>query len=81
MSWQQENRQDSADGKFSVEIQVDGKGHFRYVLSAWTGAAPEDEGALGDGIWTVEEISGLYGWRLPCRNDALRALRLRQTNE
>ncbi|MBY6122703.1 MULTISPECIES: hypothetical protein [Mameliella] len=77
MDWRQLEQQESADRRARVEMQTDAAGHYRYVLSGWIDAAPEDEGALGDGVWTVEEISGIYGWKTPCRNDAARALRLR----
>ncbi|WP_300443587.1 hypothetical protein [uncultured Mameliella sp.] len=77
MDWRQLEQQTSSDGRAKVEMQGDPAGHYRYVLSGWIDAAPEDEGALGDGVWSVEEISGLYGWKTPCRNDAARALRLR----
>ncbi|SNS30960.1 hypothetical protein SAMN04488078_101093 [Antarctobacter heliothermus] len=69
-------RIESAAGTARVEMQADGSGHYRYVLPVWIAAAPEDEGALGDGVWMIEEVSGLYGWRGPCLNDAKRALRL-----
>ncbi|WP_323772319.1 hypothetical protein [Antarctobacter sp.] len=61
MAWRLIEQHESADGAARVGMQTDGSGHYRYVLSIWIAAAPEDEGALGDGLWMDAEVSGLYG--------------------
>ncbi|WP_305971698.1 MULTISPECIES: hypothetical protein [unclassified Mameliella] len=77
MDWRQLEQQESADRRSRVEMQTDAAGHFRYVLSGRTDATTKDQGTPGNGGWTVLKISGIYGWKTPCRNDAARALRLR----
>ncbi|SMX39308.1 hypothetical protein [Maliponia aquimaris] len=76
MAWTGLEQIDSPSGSLRAELEVDRAGNYRYRLLRRIAAAPEDEGALGDGAWLVEEVSGLYDWRGTCRNDAHRTLRL-----
>ena len=43
---------------------------FRYTVAVWMPATPEDEGALGDGYWHTERISGLFDNAEACAADA-----------
>lgn len=81
MGWQHLERIAGAEDGLHVDIESDGAGQFRYVLCSWMPAGPEDEGALGDGFWMAEEVSGRYGWLATCRTDAKRALQLRGASE
>ena len=58
------------DGARRVEVQQGPDGFYRYVVAVWMAAAPEDEGALGDGFWQTERISGLFDDAETCAADS-----------
>lgn len=69
-SWILNRRISSSDGSKCLDIEEGPGPIFRYVSYKWMDACEEDEGALGDGMWIVDQRSGLFGSQELCERDA-----------
>lgn len=68
--WRLVRRVLDGDGSRRLDIEASDKSLFRYTSYSWQAAADEDEGALGDGYWTQDRQSGLFGSLELCERDA-----------
>lgn len=62
---------DDETGTRRVEMRQSPDGKlFRYNELQWWDACQEDEGALGDGYWSSNGMSGYFGTLVDCENEA-----------
>lgn len=64
----------SRNKTIQVEIRKSPDGRlFRYYVLKWFDVCDEDEGAFGDGFWSISDLSGYYETLEECeagaRND------------
>ena len=62
-------------GTRRVELRQSPDGKlFRYYELQWWDACEEDEGALGDGYWSFNGMSGYFGSLTDCEKEARSAV-------